>query len=153
MNIATGMIAFVVLAACTGTQVSQKAQEQRPDGSGTLSVRIEGVDSSEGAVYASIYLSAEGFPEEKELAYTYQSAEAESVPVQFTFEDLPAGWLAVAVLHDEDMNGELTLGTLGPKEDYGFSLNPDSLFGPPSFDESAVMLEKGEHKRLVIEIQ
>ena len=154
MNISKGAVVLALLGACAGAQVSEKAMEQRPEGSGTVTVRIEGVESSTGSVYASIYLTPEGFPEDKALAYIYQSAQAEAVPVQFTFEDIPAGWIAVAVLHDEDMNGELTLSRLGiPKEDYGFSLNPDSFFGPPAFDEAAVLLEQGQHERLVVEIQ
>ncbi|MGI9290881.1 MAG: DUF2141 domain-containing protein [Gammaproteobacteria bacterium] len=151
MNTLTGLALGVVLAACAG--VSEKAAEERPDGAGTVNVRIEGVNSAKGSVYASIYLTTEGFPEDKELAYTYQFEKAQSKSVEFTFEDIPAGWLAVAVLHDEDMNEELTLGNLGiPKEAYGFSNNPDSLFGPPGFDESAVRLEDGATVNLVVEL-
>ena len=70
------------------------------------------------------------------------------------FPSIPAGWFVVAVLHDEDGNEELSMNRLGvPKEDYGFSRNPDSIFGPPAFDDAAVYLETGEMKKLVITIE
>ena len=69
----------------------------------------------------------------------------------FGFDEIPAGWIVVAVLHDVNGDEELTLNLLGiPEEDYGFSQNPDSTFGPPPFDEAAVFLDEGERKRLTV---
>jgi uncharacterized protein (DUF2141 family) len=147
----------LTLSACSGSRVSQKSAEERPPGEGTVNLRIEGVESRKGLVYASVYLTPEGFPEDKSLAHTYLSAPAEAAVdgvLEFSFAELPAGWFVIAVLHDEDGDEELTMGLIGiPEEKYGFSLNPDSLFGPPPFDESAVFLEDGETRALTINIQ
>ena len=150
-------MAMSLLAACSSAQVSEKAQLDRPDGDGDVRLLIEGLQSVEGLVYASIYLSPEGFPENKQQAHTYQSAPAASAAdgaIELSFEDIPAGWLVIAVLHDSDGNEELSLSLLGiPEEQYGFSRNPDSVFGPPKFDEAAVFLESGEQKALTVRVQ
>ena len=142
---------LVLLTACTSAGVAEKAGAERPAGQGSVEVIVEGVESAKGTVYASIYLTEEGFPEEKELAYDYRYVAAESGTLRFYFESVPAGWFVVAVLHDTDANEELSLNLLGiPKEDYGFSLNPDSTWGPPLFDEAAVFLKADEAKTVVI---
>jgi uncharacterized protein (DUF2141 family) len=148
----TGMI-----VACSGTQFSEKAMEVRPAGEGSVEVTVEGLSSQKGFVYGSIYLSTEGFPEDKELAYTYEfaaAAEANDGVITLNFPSVPAGWIVVAILHDKDGNEKLSFNAFGvPKEKYGFSLNADSLFGPPPFDEASVFLEPGETKRLVVTIE
>ena len=143
------------LSACAGSRVSEKAQAVRPVGTGSIEVRIEGVSSSDGLVYASVYISNEGFPEDKQEAYTYSSAVASSAePIILNFDAIPAGWIAIAVLHDADQNEVLSMNFMAiPEEDYGFSNNPDSMFGPPPFDEAAVFLAEGESKRLIIKVQ
>jgi uncharacterized protein (DUF2141 family) len=145
---------FGGLTACAGTQVSEKAMTPRPGGVGSIEVRIEGVSSDEGSVYASVYISTDGFPEDKQKAYAYRSAAATNGPIVLNFESVPAGWFAIAVLHDADQNEVLSMNFMAiPDEDYGFSNNPDSVFGPPPFDEAAVFLAEGETKSLVVQVQ
>ena len=50
------------------------------------------------------------------------------------FEDIPPGTYAIAVIHDENMNGKLDTNRLGiPTEGYGFSRDTKRLIGVPSF--------------------
>jgi len=50
------------------------------------------------------------------------------------FEDVPPGTYALAVIHDENMNGKLETNWLGiPKEGYGFSNDAKGILGAPSF--------------------
>lgn len=50
------------------------------------------------------------------------------------FEDIAPGKYALAVIHDENMNGKLDVDWLGvPTEGYGFSNDAIALLGPPSF--------------------
>lgn len=59
------------------------------------------------------------------------------------FRDVAPGFYAVQVIHDEDADDEfdMMLGAV-PTEGYGFSNNPESLMGPPDFDEAAVQIAK-----------
>ena len=55
-----------------------------------------------------------------------------------TLTDLEPGRYVVAVFHDTDGNGRLSIWPVGlPKEAYGFSRNARGRFGPPSFDSAA----------------
>jgi uncharacterized protein (DUF2141 family) len=54
------------------------------------------------------------------------------------FEDIPPGTYALAVIHDENMNGKLDTNMLGiPTEGYGFSNNAKALLGTPSFSAAS----------------
>lgn len=54
------------------------------------------------------------------------------------FEDIPPGTYAMAVVHDENMNGKLDANWIGvPTEGYGFSNNAKALLGPPSFSAAS----------------
>lgn len=49
-----------------------------------------------------------------------------------------AGTYAIAVLHDEDGDGDMDRDFIGiPQEGYGFSSGARPGFGPPSFDDAA----------------
>jgi len=145
-----------VITACTGGQSAMKAAATRPQGEGSIEIVVEGVSSDRGIVYGSVYLEPEGFPNDKSLAYTYAEVSADSASdgsLRLNFPSIPAGWFVIAVLHDKNGDEKLSMNSLGiPKEKYGFSLNPESIFGPPDFDDAAVYLESGEAKQLVITI-
>jgi uncharacterized protein (DUF2141 family) len=104
-------------------------------------------------VYASIFMSPEGFPGDKSLAYAYRAAPAQDGSVVLIFEEVPPGTFVVAVLHDADANEELSFNLLGmPSEEYGFSRDARAMFGPPSFEKAAVSLQAGESKTLVVKV-
>jgi uncharacterized protein (DUF2141 family) len=53
------------------------------------------------------------------------------------FEDIPPGTYALAVIHDENMNGKLDTNWLGiPKEGYGFSNAVKAMRGAPTRSEA-----------------
>ena len=105
---------------------------------GVVEVRVEGIASARGSVYASIFLSAEGFPSDKSMAFAYRAVPAQDGTVVLIFEEVPAGEFVVAVLHDADANEELSFNLFGmPKEDYGFSRGARAMFGPPPFETAA----------------
>ena len=54
------------------------------------------------------------------------------------FGSVPNGTYAVAVFHAERNEAQIETGAFGkPKQGYGFSSNPSSGFGPPSFSAAA----------------
>lgn len=54
------------------------------------------------------------------------------------FLDIPRRNYALAVIHDENMDGELATNWLGvPKEGYGFSNDAKALMGAPSFEDAS----------------
>ena len=69
------------------------------------------------------------------------------------FEDIPAGTYALAVVHDENMNGKLDTNWLGiPVEGYGFSNDAKSLNGAPSFSDASFVYG-GENLNFTISLR
>ena len=68
------------------------------------------------------------------------------------FEDIPPGTYALAVVHDENMNGKLDTNLLGiPKEGYGFSNDAKALLGAPSFSAASFPYD-GQNLELTISL-
>jgi uncharacterized protein (DUF2141 family) len=60
------------------------------------------------------------------------------------FSGVPAGTYAVAVFHAEHNETQMETGLFGkPKQGYGFSNNPSSMFGAPSVDSAAFTYSSG----------
>ncbi|NNG27636.1 MAG: DUF2141 domain-containing protein [Ignavibacteriaceae bacterium] len=70
--------------------------------------------------------------------------------VSLKIDSLNYGNYAIKVFHDENSNGELDSNFLGiPTEDYGFSNNASSWFGPPSWEKAVFLFN---HEEMSIEI-
>ncbi|MDH3978058.1 MAG: DUF2141 domain-containing protein [Gammaproteobacteria bacterium] len=154
MNIRTIIFCtFIAVAAFNVTQPVVAGDSASQVAAGVVEVRVEGIASKKGTVYASIFLSAEGFPGDKGMAFAYRAVPAQDGAVLLRFEEVPAGEFVVAVLHDADENQELSFNLLGmPKEDYGFSRDARAMFGPPPFEKAAVSIRAGESKTLTVRV-
>jgi uncharacterized protein (DUF2141 family) len=148
---------FLVLSAYANLAQAEQVDARDPAGGGSVEVSVEGLASDEGLLYVSLFISADGFPGQTELAFANRSVPADEATdgsIVLKFASVPAGRFAVSVLHDTDRNGKLSKNFLGiPKEDYGFSQNPKSTFGPPPFSKAAMTLAAGEAKRLVVKMK
>jgi uncharacterized protein (DUF2141 family) len=145
--------AFIVVCAFNVTQSVVAEDTAVTVAGGVVEVRVEGVASARGTVYASIFLQAEGFPGDKGKAFAYRAVPAQNGTVVLIFEEVPPGEFVIAVLHDADENEELSFNLLGmPKEDYGFSRGARAMFGPPPFEKAAVSLQPGESKKLTVKV-
>ena len=150
--------AWLITALLATLASGLAAQDTTPaDTAGTVEVTIEGITATDGLIYASLFSSANGFPGARELAIANQSVPASDSSngiLVLKFLEIPAGTFALSIMHDANANGKLDTNFMGiPKEDYGFSQNPDSLFGPPSFDKAAVSLAAGETQQLTIKLK
>lgn len=100
-----------------------------------IHVEILSLKNSNGSVACALFESPEGFPTE----YLRQATNIMSLKVRdhlarCDFEAIPPGKYALAVIHDENMNGKLDSNLLGmPTEGYGFSNDAKGVLGPPSF--------------------
>ena len=147
----------VLLTTFVGTLAAQDAATPSPDAAGSVEVTVENIASTNGLIYASLFTSADGFPNAREQAVANRSvpaSESTNGTLLLTFTEIPAGMFAISIMHDANANGILDTNFMGiPSEDYGFSQNPNSLFGPPSFEKAAVTLTAGEIKQLAIKLK
>lgn len=108
----------------------------------TLTVKIEGVTTSQGVVRVALFDKATGFPNGKNAAVAQQTVAANGETLTVTFANLKAGTYALAVQHDKNNDGKLNRNTLGiPTERYGFSNGARGTFGPPSFGAASFALD------------
>jgi uncharacterized protein (DUF2141 family) len=132
------LVLSLLTALALGTANPASAQSQ-----GRLSVSVEGVRNDSGSVRCGLYSSADGF---REPGREMRGAVAPIKNGQATclFSGVPAGTYAVAVFHAEHNETQMETGLFGkPKQGYGFSNNPSSTFGPPSFDSAAFTYKGG----------
>ena len=110
-----------------------------PDSTGTLLVRVVGLESSAGIVRIAL-TDANGYESDKNVREATLPIKNERA--HWTVEAVPTGTYAVRLYHDENKNGELDTNVLGvPQEAYGFSNDARGRFGPPDFEAAAVTLD------------
>ena len=104
-----------------------------------IHVKILDIRNSTGAVACALFESAEGFPTEYlHFATNIMVIKVRDKQARCDFEDIPPGTYALAIVHDENMNGKLDTNSLGiPKEGYGFSNDAKALLGAPSFSAAS----------------
>ncbi len=88
-----------------------------------------------GVVHAALCNNPDTFLDQK-LKDAFAPINADGT-VTLTFSRIPKGDYAVRVYQDTNNDGLLNVGLFGmPKEPFGFSNNPPTTFGPPSFNEA-----------------
>ncbi len=100
-----------------------------------IHVKVLNIRNSTGTVACALFESPVGFPiEVLHSATNVMVIKIRKTQARCDFEDIPPGTYAMAVIHDENMNGKLETNFLGiPTEGYGFSNDARGLVGAPSF--------------------
>ena len=119
-----------------------------------LHVEILGIRNSIGAVACALFEGPEGFPTEfLRLATNIVMVQVRATKATCDFADIAPGTYALAVIHDENRDGELATNWIGkPQEGYGFSNDAKGRVGPPSF-EAASFSYNGERLTMTIALQ
>ena len=100
-----------------------------------IHVKVLNIRNNTGTVACALFESPAGFPIEfLRYATNLMVIKIRDAHARFDFLDIPPGTYALAVIHDENMDGKLDTNWLGaPKEGYGFSNDAKAMLGPPSF--------------------
>ena len=100
-----------------------------------MHVQVLNIRNSTGTVDCALFESPAGFPTEAlRSATNVMVIKVRQTQARCDFADIPPGTYALAVFHDENMNGTLDTNWLGiPTEGYGFSNDVKASLGPPSF--------------------
>ena len=144
----TSMLAAQPPAAAPGESTSRAAL-------GTVHVTVEGFRNDRGHALLAVFLGERGFPGETSRAVRRVQAPIANARASFDLQGVPAGALAISVLHDEDDDKKVKTGLLGviPKEGLGFSRNPKVRFGPPNFEDAKLTLLSSRSLRTNIEVR
>lgn len=113
-----------------------------------LTLTVNNIKTIKGDVLVAVYDKEEHYNSNSNWIAVKKIKVAEAT-MSMDFADLPAGNYAIKLFQDENENGQIDKNTIGiPTEPYGFSNNAGS-FGPPSFNEAKVVVDKATQ----IEIQ
>lgn len=118
-----------------------------------IHVKILNIRNSTGAVACALFESPVGFPTEfLHSATNIMIIKVRNTQARCDFEDIAPGTYALAVIHDENMNGKLDTNLLGsPTEGYGFSNDATALLGAPSFSAACLQYD-GQHLDMTISL-
>jgi uncharacterized protein (DUF2141 family) len=111
-----------------------------------VNVKIQNISNNTGVIACAIFESEEGFPG-KFLKYASKVmiTQIQGKEASFEFSDIKPGKYAIAVIHDENHNGELDTNILGvPKEGYGFSSGAEVTLSAPSFSDAQFSYDGGD---------
>jgi uncharacterized protein (DUF2141 family) len=135
ISIGVQCVACVAALMSAILPISATAQSQCPG----IHVKILNIKNSTGTVACALFESPEGFPYEYlRSATNVMVIKIREAQARCDFEDIPPGTYAMAVVHDENMNGKLDANWLGvPSEGYGFSNDASGVLGPPSFSAAS----------------
>jgi uncharacterized protein (DUF2141 family) len=119
--------------------VPRQSVQATPTGAASLAVRVTGIAGTQGTILAAA-CDRTTFLKRCQ----YQQMEKITGAVLLRFDKLPPGSYAVMVFHDENDNLQFDRDGGGmPLEGYGFSRDARGRFGPPTFDDAAIVLAPG----------
>ena len=113
-----------------------------------IHVEILDIRKSIGTVACALFEAPEGFP----TKYLHSATNIMMIKVRdrqarCDFLDIPPGTYALAVIHDENMDGKLGTNSVGiPTEGYGFSNDASALMGAPSFGAASFAYNGRTHE-------
>lgn len=118
-----------------------------------IHVEILNIRNSTGTVACALFESPDGFPTDYlRMATNVMVIKIRKDQARCDFEDIPPGAYAMAVVHDENMNGKLDINWLGiPTEGYGFSNDAKGVMGAPPFS-AASFLYNGQNLELTMSL-
>jgi len=136
MGKATHITAGLLLAAAT-------TSGQLTASRGEITVIMGDFRTDAGYARVALFDSKEGFPLETEKARKVEVVKIKNYGARAVFTDIPYGTYAVAVLHDENANGEMDLNFFQvPTEGCGVSNNVPGTLSRPAFDDAKFKLDE-----------
>jgi uncharacterized protein (DUF2141 family) len=132
------VLAAVLLTACLA---GHETTEPQLVGTGTIVVEMEGFHNDRGLAWVLLFAGPEGFPDDPAKALRDTKAEIREGRSEITFHDVPLGFYAISVLHDENDDDRMGTSLFGfPEEGFGVSNGAGQGFGPPEFKDARIIL-------------
>jgi uncharacterized protein (DUF2141 family) len=122
---------------------------QEPKTTHAVRITVTNFENIKGKLQLCLTDKKEDFLKQCEYA-TAVTVTNNTISVEIA--NIKTGVYSISLFHDENNNGVLdTKGFFGiPSEPYGFSNNPSTTFGPPSFEKCAFLIDKD--KQISIEL-
>lgn len=114
--------------------------EQEPNNAHVLKITVNNFKNIKGKLQVCLTDKKEDFLKQCDYAKT---VAVTNNTISLKIANIKTGVYSVSLFHDENNNGVLdTKGLFGiPSEPYGFSNNPRTTFGPPSFENCTFLID------------
>ncbi len=112
----------------------------RAQSTNTSIVRVEiiGLKSSNGKILINLFDKEKGFPSDPKTAIKSSAIEIKNKQAFIEFACVPQKEYAIALVHDENNNGDMDKNFFGiPKEGYAFSNNYRPTIKSPNFKQAS----------------
>ncbi|MCF6179625.1 MAG: DUF2141 domain-containing protein [Geopsychrobacter sp.] len=128
------LLLFLMIILTAGCAPAPRTECLQVTGTGRLVLTISGFRNDQGEALIYLYTGAAGFPQADAPGLLRFHHTIHQGRVQLTLMKLPFNNYAISVLHDENRDGQMNKSPLGfPREGFGFSRNPNLLYGPPDY--------------------
>jgi len=132
------MIKLIILLMSTLSSIF--LLEQEPNTAHVLKITVNNFENIKGKLQVCLTDKKEDFLKQCDYAKT---VAVTNNTISLKIANIKTGVYSVSLFHDENNNGVLdTKGLFGiPSEPYGFSNNPRTTFGPPSFENCTFLID------------
>ena len=132
------MIKLIILLMSTLSSIF--LLEQEPNTAHVLKITVNNFKNIKGKLQVCLTDNKEDFLKQCDYAKT---VAVTNNTISLKIANIKTGVYSVSLFHDENNNGVLdTKGLFGiPSEPYGFSNNPRTTFGPPSFENCTFLID------------
>jgi uncharacterized protein (DUF2141 family) len=122
---------------------------QEPNTTHAVRITVTNFENIKGKLQVCLTDKKEDFLKQCEYA---TAVTVTNNTISLEIANVKTGVYSISLFHDENNNGVLdTKGFFGiPSEPYGFSNNPSTTFGPPSFEKCIFLINK--NKQISIEL-
>ena len=122
---------------------------QEPNTTHALRITVTNFENIKGKLQLCLTDKKEDFLKQCEYA---TAVTVTNNTISLEIANVKTGVYSISLFHDENNNGVLdTKGFFGiPSEPYGFSNNPSTTFGPPSFEKCTFLVDRD--KQISIEL-
>lgn len=108
----------------------------------SIKVKVQNITQRQGVIHVGLCNSSEDFTEGKDTFKELTTKVGPTGEIEVVFNSIPKGKYAIRLYQDTDNSGDLTTNIIGiPKEPFGFSNNPRTQFGPPTFSDASFDLK------------
>ena len=132
------MIKLIILLMSTLSSIF--LLELEPNTAHVLKITVNNIKNIKGKLQVCLTDKKEDFLKQCDYAKT---VAVRNNTISLKIANIKTGVYSVSLFHDENNNGVLdTKGLFGiPSEPYGFSNNPRTTFGPPSFENCTFLID------------
>lgn len=150
-------LVITLLSASSARAIDAQADSAQGDSkkpaTARIDVEVSGFRNTKGQALIALFTSKKGFPNQGKLALRQKAMKIPGKSLRYSFEKIKPGVVAIAVLHDENMNFKMDTNFFGmPKESYGVSNNARNRFGPPSWKDARFEVKAGQTIKVKIRL-